>query len=311
MSIRIHLDTDIGGDIDDLCAMAMLLKRDDLEITGVTTTADDGGKRAGYARYVLKLAGRTEIPVAAGADVSSGDYRYRPRYPSDYPSEEVYWPEPIDPTPNPVADAIELLKRSIEQGALVVGIGPYTNLALLDRRYPGLLNRTKLFLMGGCIYPARAGFPSWGNDMDYNVQFDAASARHCIECLNPTLIPLTVTIETALRRAYLPRLEESGPVGRLIAGQARAFAEDWDNEGRYGRTCDEIPQDTINFQHDSLACAVAAGWDGARTELIPLELGTRAGWMCESVSKSGRPTSVVTEIDREAFNQFWLDTVTS
>ena len=151
------MDTDIGGDIDDLCAMAMLLKWNGLEITGITTTADDGGRRAGYARYVLRLAGREEIPVAAGADVSSGDHRYKPRYPSDYPSEEVYWPEPIEPTPNPVDDAIELLKKSIEKGAVVVGIGPYTNLALLDRKHRGLLNKTKLFLMGGCIYPAREG----------------------------------------------------------------------------------------------------------------------------------------------------------
>jgi len=137
--------------------MAMLLKWNGLEITGITTTADDGGRRAGYARYVLRLAGREEIPVAAGADVSSGDHRYKPRYPSDYPSEEVYWPEPIEPTPNPVDDAIELLKKSIEKGAVVVGIGPYTNLALLDRKHRGLLNKTKLFLMGGCIYPAREG----------------------------------------------------------------------------------------------------------------------------------------------------------
>jgi len=301
------LDTDIGGDIDDLCAMAMLLKWDDLEITGITTTADDGGRRAGYAKYVLKLAEREEIPVAAGADVSSGNYRYKP----GYPPEEVYWPEPIDPARSPVDDAIELLKRSVEKGALIVGIGPYTNLALLDRKYPGLLNKTKLFLMGGCIYPSREGFPSWGNDMDYNVQLDVPSAKRSIEDLNPTLIPLTVTIETALRRSYLPKLERSGPVGRLIARQARAFAGDWDNESKYGRTYDGIPRDTINFQHDSLACAVAAGWDGVRTEMVPLELEVRDGWLCERISKSGKPTSVVTEIDREAFNQFWLDTVIS
>ncbi len=285
----------------------MLLKWDELEITGVTTTAEDGGRRAGYAKHVLKLAGREEIPVAAGADVSSGNYRYKP----GYPPEEVYWPEPIGPAPNPADDAIELLKQSIEKGALVVGIGPYTNFALLDRKYPGLLNKTKLFLMGGWIYPAREGFPSWGNDMDYNVQLDAASAKHCIESLNPTLIPLTVTIETALRKSYLPRLESAGPVGRLIARQARAFAGDWDNEHRYGRACDGIPPDLINFQHDSLACAVAAGWDGTRIEMVPLELEVKDGWLCEGVSKSGRLTSAVTEIDRDAFNQFWLDTVTS
>jgi hypothetical protein len=109
----------------------------------------------------------------------------------------------------------------------------------------------------------------------------------------------------------LPKLERSGPVGRLIARQARAFAGDWGNERRYGRTCDGIPSDMINFQHDSLACAVAAGWEGARTEMVPLELETRDGWLYERISKSSEPTSVVTEIDREAFNQFWLDTVIS
>ncbi len=40
---KIHLDTDIGGDMDDLCALAMLLKWPDLEITGVTTVSEDQG----------------------------------------------------------------------------------------------------------------------------------------------------------------------------------------------------------------------------------------------------------------------------
>src|SRR5260221_4987106 len=63
----IHIDTDIGGDIDDLCAIAMVLKWPDAELLGVTTVAEHGGKRAGYARYALSLAGRGDIPVAAGA----------------------------------------------------------------------------------------------------------------------------------------------------------------------------------------------------------------------------------------------------
>ncbi len=55
---KLHLDTDIGGDMDDLCALIMLLKWPDLEITGVTTVSDAQGRRAGYARYVLDLMGR-------------------------------------------------------------------------------------------------------------------------------------------------------------------------------------------------------------------------------------------------------------
>ena len=58
---KIHLDTDIGGDMDDVCALAMLLKWPDLEITGVTTVSEDQGRRAGYVHYVLSLVGRTGL----------------------------------------------------------------------------------------------------------------------------------------------------------------------------------------------------------------------------------------------------------
>jgi inosine-uridine nucleoside N-ribohydrolase len=62
---KIHLDTDLGGDIDDICALAMLLRWPDVDLTGITTVAEDNGRRAGYVRYVLELEGRKDIPVAA------------------------------------------------------------------------------------------------------------------------------------------------------------------------------------------------------------------------------------------------------
>jgi len=40
---KVHLDTDLGGDIDDLCALALLLRWPGVEITGITTVIDDGG----------------------------------------------------------------------------------------------------------------------------------------------------------------------------------------------------------------------------------------------------------------------------
>src|ERR1035438_583582 len=71
---KLHLDTDLGGDIDDLCALAMVLNWPEVELVAVTTVSDDRGKRAGYARYALALAGRRDIPVCAGADISQGYY---------------------------------------------------------------------------------------------------------------------------------------------------------------------------------------------------------------------------------------------
>jgi hypothetical protein len=49
-NVRIHLDTDFGGDTDDACALAMLLGWRGVELTGITTVADRGGQRAAYVK---------------------------------------------------------------------------------------------------------------------------------------------------------------------------------------------------------------------------------------------------------------------
>ena len=306
---KIHLDTDLGGDIDDLCALAMLLRWEDVDFTGITTVAEADGKRAGYTRYVLDIEGRNTIPVAAGTEVSGGFYRY-PKL--DYPDEERYWPDRIAPRQNDIEDALQLLKQSIEQNATIIAIGPFTNLHLLDLKYPGILRQANLYLMGGYVFPIRAGFPAWGNEMDWNIQVDLRSAKYVIEHSNPTLIPLSVTVETALRRTYLENLRDAGPIGELIAQQAEAFAIDEENEAKYGATCEGLPGDIINFQHDSLACAIALGWnEGVEVEEIPLVLEEKDGWLHERIDPRGKPVLVVTKINGPSFNEFWLNKITN
>ncbi len=301
---KIHLDTDLGGDIDDLCALAMLLRWESVELTGITIVAEENGRRAGYTRYVLGLEGKSDIPVAAGADVSGGFFRY-PEL--GYPDEHRYWPEPVVPSPNNLDEALALLKQSIGQNATIIAIGPYTNLYLLDHMYPGILTQAKLFLMGGYIFPIRAGFPQWGNDMDWNIQVDVRSANYVIDHSNPTLIPLSVTVETALRKAHLEDLKKAGRLGQLIARQAEAFAADEQNETKYGESCKGLPNDIINFLHDPLACAIALGWDdGVEIENFPLLTEERDGWLVEHIDPMGKPVRMVTKINGQGFNEFWL-----
>ena len=304
--MRIHLDTDIGGDVDDLCALAMVLNWPGVELTGVTTVSDDHGKRAGYARYALALAGRGDTPVAAGADVSLHKYHWWP----GLPDEAAYWPEPIPPAPTPIETALSLLERSIKHDAVIAAIGPFTNLALLEKRSPGILRDAKLYLMGGFVYPPRPGFPHWGRDMDYNVQADAPSALYVIERSNPTFITLSVTVETALRRSYLERLKQAGPLAKLLARQAEAFASDEQMDAKYGRTCDGVPDDIINFLHDPLACAIALGWnEGVEIKRLPLRTGINEGWLHQDIEGFGPPTSVVTSVEGSKFSEIWLRTV--
>ncbi|MGZ4108301.1 MAG: nucleoside hydrolase, partial [Actinomycetota bacterium] len=146
--LRVHLDTDLGSDTDDLCALAMLLGWPDVEVVGVTTVSDPGGIRAGKTRYALGLAGHADIPVTAGAEGSLGGYFV----PLEFPD---VWPEPIEPSPSPPGVALELLEASVRSGATVVAIGPYTNLGMFEAALPGRLADVPGAVMGGWVTPPR------------------------------------------------------------------------------------------------------------------------------------------------------------
>lgn len=304
---KVHPDTDLGGDIDDLCALAMLLKWSDIKITGITTVTDDKGMRAGFTKYALKLAGRDEIPVKAGSDISSGRYRIKCGY-----QDNRYWPEPISSVENTLNEALSLLKKSIDENAIIVGIGPFTNFYFLEKKYPGILKKAKLFLMGGYIYPPREGYPKWKQNYDFNIQVDVESAKYVLENSKPTLTPLTVTIETFIRRAYLEKLKLSDDLSKLIAKQAEVFAVDEKNEEKYGKTCSNLPSDIINFLHDPLTVAIALGWnEGIEFKELPLSFSAKDTWLNEVIDQTSRKTyRVATKIDGEKFSKFWLEEVT-
>lgn len=111
--MRVHLDTDFGGDTDDACALAMLLGWPGVEVVGITTTADPGGRRADYVTHCLELAGRTNIPVAAGSEASMTTLeRVEPII-----GDERHWPDTLACRPAPPGAPADLLHRSVEQGA--------------------------------------------------------------------------------------------------------------------------------------------------------------------------------------------------
>lgn len=305
--MKIHLDTDFGGDIDDICALAMLLRwSGDVELIGVTTVAEINGRRAGQVKYVLEMEGKRGIPVVAGADISEGFYPYE----LGLPPKERYWTEAIAPLPNSSDEAVELLKKSVEQDAIIIGIGPLSNLYLLEKKYPGILRGARLFLMGGYAYPPREGFPQWGDKDDFNMQVDARSALSVIENSDPTLIPISVTVETALRKKHLKTLSKAGALGRLLVRQADAFAEDEKIAEKFGAACSKLPNDIINFQHDPLACAIALGWnEGVEISHISLKTELRNNLLHRKIDADGKPTQIVTKIDGERFSEFWVDTI--
>ena len=65
--VEFTLDTDIGSDVDDLMALAMVLGSAEMNLRAVTTVYGDTLLRARIVRRAYAVAGRPVPPVAAGA----------------------------------------------------------------------------------------------------------------------------------------------------------------------------------------------------------------------------------------------------
>ncbi|MEQ7127010.1 nucleoside hydrolase [Actinopolymorpha sp. B11F2] len=304
--MRIHLDTDLGGDPDDICALGLLLGWPDVEIVGITTTIDPGGRRAGYAAYCLDLVGRRDIPLAAGAELSLTTLRSADPIVDD----ERYWPRTAVPLPARPGEALDLLQQSVELGATIVGIGPCTNLAMLEVSRPGLLGRAPVVVMGGWVHPPDDGLPAWGPDMDWNVQWDARAADIVAQTADLTLATLPGTMKGHLRTADLPRLRAAGPFGELLAQQAEVYGRD-NGLRELGRAHSGLPDDLLNFHWDPLTCAVAVGWEGVEVTEHRLQPVLDNHVLRFHPTSDGRAIKVLDDVDGDAFTDIWLAAVES
>ena len=234
--MRIHVDTDLGDNPDDVCALAYLLARPDVEVVGVTTVPDDG-HRAGLVHEVLHLAGRPEVPVASGSTPRAG----------------------------------ALLGRSVAAGAVVLGIGPATALAAAERLTPGLLGRSHVVLQGGVDEPPGPGLPAWSPADDTNLVADPGAAGEVqVAAGRLTIVPLAAGTRCHLRLADLGALRAIGPLGDLMADQAAAYRVTRGRDDLAARW-PALPDDLANFHHDPLAAAVAVGWHGLRWRRVRLQ----------------------------------------
>src|ERR1700759_5752196 len=69
-TLPVILDTEIGGEPDD--AMALVIAARELPELDLVITSDElgGGQRARFARYLLDSAGRADVAVVAGHQIS-------------------------------------------------------------------------------------------------------------------------------------------------------------------------------------------------------------------------------------------------
>jgi inosine-uridine nucleoside N-ribohydrolase len=182
----IILDTDIGTDIDDAFALALIVNSPELELLGVTTVSGDTQARARLAAKLLWEAGGPfrRVPVVAG----------EPGKP--LPIEQARWADGFSSPQIHHENAVDFLKAKFSQrpGEItLVTIGPLTNVGALLQREAAIGKKIKsIVMMGGSI---RRGYePGSGPAAEYNIASDPPAAEAVFASGVPILMaPLDVT----------------------------------------------------------------------------------------------------------------------
>jgi inosine-uridine nucleoside N-ribohydrolase len=210
MSTPILLDCDPGH--DDAIALLLALASPEVELRGVTTVAGNQtlDKTTANALRVLELAGRAEVPVAAGSD--------RPLVREPFVAAYVHGETGLDgpdlPPPRGRAvdqHAVDFLAERLS-GATLVATAPLTNVALLLAARPEF-QPERIVVMGGAIAEGNVTPAA-----EFNVWADPeAAARVFASGLDVTMIGLDVTHEALVTRQHAKRLRAAGRVGRAVA----------------------------------------------------------------------------------------------
>lgn len=199
--VPIVLDTDIGTDIDDAFALALVLRSPELDLRAVTTVSGDTRARARLAARMLWVANRRSIPVAAG--VPGGQLNIaQTRWANGFSSPSLL-----------KISAVELMKTEIDRSPgtiVIVAIGPLTNVAALLHEYPAERRKIhRIVLMGGSI--AHGYYPGSGATAEYNIAADAKASQTVFTAGVPIMMaPLDVTARLQLDEAHREKIFGQG-----------------------------------------------------------------------------------------------------
>ncbi len=219
--IKIIIDTDIGGDIDDAFAICMAMHSPEVELLGVTTVYQDTEKRAKIAARLLRLGGCSDIPVVAGEKYplknrkvygKTVDFDEAPiTYVSDYDSE-VYRQDVV------AKDFIIQTLENAEEPIVLVTMGALTNIAKVFMERPDLKEKILFIsMMGGAYYFRNVG--------EFNISCDPEAADIVINSgVEIRCVGLDVTFQQVLQQNEIQMLENhSHPCIKMLMNMRKTW----------------------------------------------------------------------------------------
>ncbi len=201
--VPVLFDTDIGTDIDDAYALALILRSPELELLGVTTVSGDAVARARLAAKLLAVEGgaAAKIPVYAGTSTAT-QYMKQTEWAAGFASPALH-----------LDGGVAFMRAQVEArpGQLtIVAVGELTNLAALLTSAPGIAGKIKrIALMGGAV--RRGGQPGSKPEPEWNIKSNAAAAQAVFTSGVPLVVgPLDATADLKLTPEHRVRLFTRG-----------------------------------------------------------------------------------------------------
>ena len=178
--IPVILDTDIGGDIDDTWALAMMLKSPELDLKLVVTDTGNTTYRGKVAAKLLEAGDRADVPVGIGIQFGEGTGPQEP------------WVEKYDLASYPgtiYQDGVDALVRTImdsPEPVTLVCIGPVPNIGAALEREPRIAEKARFVGMHGSIRVGYGGSPK--------ISAECNVVNHVKDCQKAFTAPWDMTI---------------------------------------------------------------------------------------------------------------------
>jgi purine nucleosidase len=305
---RVVIDADPGQ--DDAVAILLALASPELEVLGITAVAGNAPLRltARNALKVVELAGRTDVPVYAGAERPL----LRPLITAEYVHgasgmDGPDLPEPATAlAPGHAADFIvETLRREPPGTVTLATLGPLTNLALAFAKAPDVVGRVaEIVSMGGGAFEGGNTTPV----AEFNILVDPHAAQAVFRSgARATLHPLDVTHRCLTRADRVAAFRALGTrVGAAVADLLDFFARF--DKAKYG--ADGGPLHDPNV----IAWLLRPELYGGRHVNVEVETGseltmgqTVVDWW--GVTDRPRNVHVVREVDDDGFYALLLERI--
>lgn len=203
---QLLIDTDPGT--DDAIAMAMALNAPQAQVAGVTITAGNASIThcVRNALAVLEHMGRTDVPVAVGAERAlAGKFAHAYDF-HGHRGIGIRFPRPG--TSSHHGGAVDFMAQTLgvyPKSLSLVALGPLTNIARLLKRYPDTReNIGELIVMGGALERGNATPYAEFNTYSDPEAADIVFASH----LPVRLVPLEACRQVVMQARDLRRYRD-------------------------------------------------------------------------------------------------------